>query len=410
MRYQVAFMIKHWIEKYNEKYLEGLHDENVRFEIVRMNHQVFGALGVVPIYLGIFIYYQVYSLVITSLVVGAIQILFIYTNQTKKAKFLSAYLFIPVSLASVCYVDNTLGKNATTYILYYLTFIEILVSILNNRVSVFVGNVLSIIVFAGISIYFDHSLLLDDSVPQGCITVYKYFTNFIFVGSLIFYIAHSMTKRKEYVRFLEYEKIARQESEHKLEQDNLILEIQKQDAEYRILKNQLNPHFVYNTLETIKYLYKNDSQKCDTFIMHLSDFLRISLKNDSGIVEIKQELSMLDDYYNLQSTRFPDSISLNITVDTAIYNKQIPYFSLVTLVENATKHNTFTHKNPLKIDIWSNDDYVYVKNNIQKKKIAETSTGIGLNNLKERYKFLYKSDLIVEHNTDSFLVKLKIIH
>ncbi|MFM7021660.1 MAG: sensor histidine kinase [Flavobacteriales bacterium] len=194
-----------------------------------------------------------------------------------------------------------------------------------------------------------------------------------------------------------------------LKKENEQLEFFNLEAEYKLLKNQVNPHFIFNTFETMKYLSRHDPDKAEIFINHLSEFMRTSLKNDKGIVTMEEEMQVLNNYLYLQEVRFSQALRNDIADYSAFKNFRLPYFSLVTLVENAIKHNVLTQENPLCIKIVFTAGHIEISNNLQKKKQVENSTRIGLHNLNERCKLLCGSGITIEETEIRFVVKLKLL-
>jgi two-component system, LytTR family, sensor kinase len=179
---------------------------------------------------------------------------------------------------------------------------------------------------------------------------------------------------------------------------------------YRNLKSQVNPHFLFNSLNTLSELVYNDAKKADIYIQKLSGIYRYILENEeTDLISLKEELEFIQQYFNLQKVRDNDKIFLEIDIHGEEEFKIIPV-SLQILVENALKHNSMSREKPLEIKIINSDDYIIVSNTIQRKNVIEDSTQIGLSNLKERVSLIMGRELIVNENTNQFVVKLPIIH
>jgi len=179
-----------------------------------------------------------------------------------------------------------------------------------------------------------------------------------------------------------------------------------------LLRQQIQPHFLFNALNTLKSLIKKDQSLAEDYLIRLSDFLRASFSNQSSSLStIAEELLLCSNYMEMQTIRFGKTIHYN--VDPELYqlskNRQIPTFSLQPLIENAIKHNIATLDKPLIIDITLDGDHVAVTNNIQLKKTIDVSTGKGLSNLKGRYKILSGDPVIISKTDTHFTVKIKII-
>lgn len=191
--------------------------------------------------------------------------------------------------------------------------------------------------------------------------------------------------------------------EQKLHEENL-------KYKYRNLKSQVNPHFLFNSLNTLSEIVYEDAKKADQYIQKLSGIYRYILENeDTDLIPMDKEVEFVKQYFSLQKERDNDKIQLEIDIHDAGRYKIIPV-SLQVLVENALKHNAMSKESPLKIRISNSHDYVVVSNIIQKKDTLETSTQTGLSNLKERVKLIVGRELIVTREDNQFLVKLPVIH
>ena len=178
---------------------------------------------------------------------------------------------------------------------------------------------------------------------------------------------------------------------------------------YRNLKSQVNPHFLFNSLNTLSELVYDDAKKADDYIQKLSGVYRYVLENEeTDLISLKEEIKFIQQYFNLQKVRDNDKIFLEIDVKREEEFKIIPV-SLQLLVENALKHNSMSLDNPLVVKIANDVDYVIVSNTIQRKNILENSTQKGLSNLKERVRLIMGRELIVNEYTNQFVVKLPII-
>ena len=184
---------------------------------------------------------------------------------------------------------------------------------------------------------------------------------------------------------------------------------EKMRYHYETLKNQMNPHFLFNSLNTLSTIIYQDVQLADRFIVKLSSIYRYILdQQDNKLVSLENEIIFVKDYFYLQQLRDDDRIGLIITVEQPSNYLILPV-SLQLLVENALKHNMATTGKPLKIQISMEDGkYIIVENNLQPKQQLDGSFQIGLKNLGERIKLVTGKELIVEKNTDRFKVKIPI--
>lgn len=178
-------------------------------------------------------------------------------------------------------------------------------------------------------------------------------------------------------------------------------------SQYESLKNQVNPHFLFNSLNALSSLVYDDQARAVEFIKKLSEVYRYVLeKQGMELVPLEDELNFLRNYVFLQQIRFGDNLKL--TIKSVSTEGMIPPISLQILVENAIKHNIISENKPLKVGVFIDAGYCVVKNDIQEK-LTKDSTGIGLNNLKSRYDFLSKEQMIIEKTETEFIVKIPIL-
>jgi len=175
---------------------------------------------------------------------------------------------------------------------------------------------------------------------------------------------------------------------------------------YQTLKNQVNPHFLFNSLNTLSSLINIDPIKADRFTNKLSEIYRyILLNEDKQLVKLDDELKFVNDFFELQQIRDEGKILLDIHLENTEKYLIVP-ISLQVLVENALKHNSATKKNPLIIKITEDSGYVNVSNNIQRKTNLEESSKTGLKNLGERIKLILNHEIVISEDGDLFLVMI----
>ena len=176
------------------------------------------------------------------------------------------------------------------------------------------------------------------------------------------------------------------------------------------LKNQVNPHFLFNSLNTLSSLVNTQVEIAGHFISKLSQIYRYILENSSKAkVPLKDELAFIEDYFYLHEIRSEGKILLTIEIQDDHYNHEILPVSLQLLIENAIKHNMATLEKPLKINIYIEEQNILVRNNIQKMATQVFSTKIGLKNLNERVKLITGKEIIIEETTSDFLVKVPLL-
>lgn len=182
-------------------------------------------------------------------------------------------------------------------------------------------------------------------------------------------------------------------------------------AQYELLKQQVNPHFLFNSLNTLKYMVESRDPHAIDFILKLSDFYRYSLENrKQDLIKVSEELQILHAYLFLLKARFEEGIDLSVNIDDQHLRSLIPPFTLQLLVENCIKHNVVSVDRPLTICLYSEKDYIVIENIVQPKRTPEASTGIGLENINERYLHLIQKEIRIQKTEKAFTIKLPIIH
>lgn len=190
------------------------------------------------------------------------------------------------------------------------------------------------------------------------------------------------------------------ENEH-LKHENLLVQLTS-------LKNQLNPHFLFNSLNTLSWLINEDKDKSQRYLQKLSQVLRYSLSmQEQSLVPLKEELALIESYIFLLQMRFGDN--LKVVVDMPTTEFKIPPLSLQLLIENAIKHNVISKTSPLQIWIEQQveNQTLSVRNSLHIKANSE-GTGIGLVNLNERFKILANREIVIQKD-ESFIVIIPLI-
>jgi two-component system, LytTR family, sensor kinase len=188
------------------------------------------------------------------------------------------------------------------------------------------------------------------------------------------------------------------------------LEKEKSQVQFDNLKNQLNPHFLFNALTSLNSLIFENQQLASDFLQQLSRVYRYVLQNkDKNFVLLTTELEFISNYVKLLETRFAGSLQIIFNIEDQNRQKAIVPVTLQILIENAIKHNIVDQHKPLTIEITTIGDYLIVSNNLQTKKRVETSNKQGLENLKSLYKFLTDEPVIVENTDNRFYVKVPLI-
>jgi len=196
-----------------------------------------------------------------------------------------------------------------------------------------------------------------------------------------------------------------------IESENAQLKIKNIEATYNQLKQQIHPHFLFNSLNTLKTLIRKQPKDAEIYLKKLSDFLRASITlNNENIVKLSDELKFCLDYLELQKGRFGEALKYSVEIPEEVKSGFVPVFSVQHLLENAIKHNSLTIENPLRIEVKYDNDRIIVSNNIQIKNLTEETTGRGLANLAERYRILSGDEIIFQSDDRHFSVSLKILN
>jgi len=181
-------------------------------------------------------------------------------------------------------------------------------------------------------------------------------------------------------------------------------------AQLNALKTQVNPHFLFNNLNTLAAVIPEDHELAVEFVQQMSKVYRhiLEVKDENSIL-LKEELDVLKAYGFLLQTRFGKNLDIDINVPEEKLKQRIVPFSLQLLMENAIKHNIVSSEKPLKISVFAENGHLLVSNNLQMKNQVNESTGIGLENIRNRYKLLGDKEVKVIDNGESFTVSIPLL-
>lgn len=189
------------------------------------------------------------------------------------------------------------------------------------------------------------------------------------------------------------------------------LQKERMTFDYEQLKNQVNPHFLFNSLNTLISLIEEDRDAAVSYTTELSDLYRISLGNkDKDLIYLAEEMDMLRKYWYIQKSRFGTGLEWEIRIDPLILKgKKLIPMALQLLVENAIKHNVVSPTHPLLITITADKDKVIVRNKIKEKRSKEKSTGLGITNIILRYQQLTREPVCIERVGDEFVAQIPLL-
>lgn len=195
-----------------------------------------------------------------------------------------------------------------------------------------------------------------------------------------------------------------------VEKENDMLRMANLEAKHNLLKQQFQPHFLFNSLTIVKALIKKDPEKANSYVDMLSELLRYSVySNNNYAVTVEEELKYVKTYLEMQKIRFRDSLLFSFDIPPELLSGLIPVHSIQLLAENAQKHNILTETQPLYIRVTGDaaSGTISVENNLQT--IPQPQSGLGLKNLTERYKLLGGETLNIIKTEEKFIVSLKIL-
>jgi LytS/YehU family sensor histidine kinase len=196
-----------------------------------------------------------------------------------------------------------------------------------------------------------------------------------------------------------------------MEQEKEALQIQKNQSELHSLKQQVNPHFLFNSLNSLSSLISEDPEKAEKFLDEMSKVYRYMLRsNEDGLTSLDQEMLFIQSYFHMLKTRYGDGLEMHILIEDHFLEYKLPPFTLQMLVENAVKHNMILKQNPLQISIKTVDNgKLIVSNNLQRKINRVESTKVGLNNIIKKYELMKHEAISIMDDGKVFTVTVPLI-
>lgn len=189
------------------------------------------------------------------------------------------------------------------------------------------------------------------------------------------------------------------------------LRVANLQSQLDVLKQQVNPHFLFNALNSLSALISEAPQQAEVFVDKLSGVYRYILRaNNEPLTTLAAELDFIDQYFHLLQTRYGAGLRLSLGVDEQRHTCKLPPLTLQLLVENAVKHNVISAKRPLHILIFTDEsDQLIVQNNLQHKTTRALSNGVGLSNIVAKYQILNLPSPMIEETADQFTVRLPLL-
>ncbi|CAN5839719.1 hypothetical protein BH11BAC4_BH11BAC4_02350 [soil metagenome] len=259
-----------------------------------------------------------------------------------------------------------------------------------------IGSFFTTLLTAGIvlivSMLLHNHSFSETYIPLKLNLIYAWLVNLLFhlLNAIFFYFKEYKTK------WMEAEELKRMSAQEELQ----------------LVKNQVNPHFLFNNLNVLSTLIMQNNAEANRFIEEFSKVYRYILHNhEKELVELKTELHFIHPYIFLLETRFAGGLKISLDIPADYDHYHIIPAALQMLIENAIKHNIVSRSKPLHIDVHVNgNNTIVVSNNLQVKQSAELSTGIGLQNIIKRYRIVSSRDVLIEHDENNFKVALPLIN
>lgn len=184
----------------------------------------------------------------------------------------------------------------------------------------------------------------------------------------------------------------------------------KSRMQYHNLRNQVNPHFLFNTFTSLDGLIQTNPELASEFVRHLSKVYRYVLEHkENEVVSLQTEIDFIKHYISLLHMRYNSVLEINMDISSSGKEKGIVMVTLQMLIDNAIKHNALQDESPLKITIWDDEKYLHIRNNKQLRKQIETSNKQGLQQLKELYSYLTNRPVIIKDAEKSFEINLPLL-
>ncbi|MBL0012221.1 MAG: histidine kinase [Flavobacterium sp.] len=182
------------------------------------------------------------------------------------------------------------------------------------------------------------------------------------------------------------------------------------NAQFESLKNQIDPHFLFNSLNVLSSLIEENPENAQRFTTSLSKIYRYVLEQkDKELVPLEEELAFAKTYMNLLKMRFENSISYELPENYDFPEAKVVPLSLQLLLENTIKHNVASEQKPLHIKIYLEDNYLIVENNLQKKEVLQDRRGVGIQNIVDRYAIISERKVLIEEGIEFFKIKIPIL-
>jgi LytS/YehU family sensor histidine kinase len=253
-------------------------------------------------------------------------------------------------------------------------------------------------IFIGV-LYFNRNHLPRYATPQFIAVIFVLFTIFVVLINFIYYQRYF---------FHQWQQSILQNAQ--LQVQTARLEKEKSMMQYHHLKNQVNPHFLFNTLTSLDGLIKSNPALASDFVQHLSKVYRYVLEHkENEVVSIQEELNFVEHYLSLLTIRYKNAVQISVRITNDGKEKGIVMVTLQMLIDNAIKHNMAQPTSPLVINIYDEGGYLHIRNNKQLKKLIEHSNKQGLAQLEQLYSYLSDCPVVIKNEPDYFAVNLPLL-
>jgi sensor histidine kinase YesM len=286
------------------------------------------------------------------------------------------------------FAEKWLYASIVLYVLWYI------LQAVSNIKTKYKNLVITAVVASFVFIVYVLFALLIFKIPNAIKWV---FIVKLFFAAVLFFIIQYALKANESISKLQ------------LEKEQILIENYK--VQLQELRTKVDPHFLFNSFNTLRTMIRNQHPSSEQFVMSLSNFYRLTLSlNKTSTTSLKDEIDVLKSYFFLMQTRNEGAIKVSINIDENLLQKQIPTLSLQIIAENCFKHNRISSSKPLEINIYTENHYILIRNNRLPKITVGKVSGFGLENISQRYALLKISNGIVSTSDDDiFEVKLKLI-
>lgn len=320
--------------------------------------------------------------------------IFVFFSKEKSVENLFLYLMISAMYSFPLAIGNGLLNDMLSKKYSWVgetrkrTVLGVICTLILNVALVFIINYINFIVIQKEDF---------DDFFSGTIAINNWFT--INIALLISAILHAKGFMEE------WKKSTRKE----IVEQKLIA--RSANAQFETLKNQLDPHFLFNSLNVLSALIDENPDQAQHFTASMSKIYRYILEQkDKELVSVKEEIEFAKTYCELLETRFEDSVNFRFDVSDEVLKLCVVPLSLQLLLENCIKHNYATSQKPLEITIYSEQGYLLIQNNLQTREQVKESSGIGLANIVQRYALITNQNVFIEKSADFFRVKIPLLN